>query len=782
MLIQPRNCRLCLIILLLSICGPCPGFSDSSPLGVTASGSGVEIRVWAPEAESVELIGDFNGWRARPRDALRKLPGAGIWSLNLPTRPRGAYRFLINGTLERRDPYGRMVSPDERSSVFYDPEAYRWRSRPPAPFPLDDLVIYELHIGTFHDPNPRNRQPATFTDAIARLDYLAELGINVICLLPVNEFKGRHSWGYNPSDLFAVEQAYGGPDGLKAFIDAAHQRGLSVHLDIVHNHYGPENLDLLHFDGGARRYFYEGDSGIAITPWGPRVNFADPMVRRFVRDNVMFWIDEYRMDGFRWDSTVNIRAWDDGRQPIPEGQAMLDDIHLELQRLHPRVISIAEDSLDIGPFHASWQYDFHHAVMPVLAAPSDADRSISRLADALYHRTRMPRVIYTDNHDEAGQLNRQTRIVNDIDPQNPTSDKARRLSGLASVITLTAPGIPLLFMGNEFLETGPFHDDRPLDWTKARRNAGHVRLHRDLIRLRRNLDGRSPALRGHGLDILTAYSQPNLLAYTRWNDTAPADLILVAMNLSSQTLSGATINLPHGGTWRPVFHSDAAEYGGTTRGNREPLVSATPPRPTSLPEIPPYSALIYHQRVADASPRSAPSTPPPQSARPPFTLHAAIHLIAHRSGQPADPLPMTLIADNQWRFRGPVFWDTGDTLLLEASPMNVRWGSPGTYFLPTSLTRGAPPFPLPEPWTGDVEILFDEKTLAIQLQPTTTPEPITALRDWKTLQGSVIRATLISADPQAVILERPNGRRIRLPLDQLDPQEVKALQSQRHTP
>jgi 1,4-alpha-glucan branching enzyme len=355
--------------------------------------------------------------------------------------------------------------------------------------------------------------------------------------LPVHAYDGNSSWGYNPSDLFAVEQAYGGPDGLKRFVQAAHARGITIHLDIVHNHYGPHNLDLVQFDGtgNARNggiYFYDGD-GIGMTPWGPRVKFDEPMVRRFIRDNAIMWLEEYRVDGFRWDSTINIRAWNNGANPIPAGTQLLNDINDEIKNRYPGRWSISEDSLNTGNFHASWDYGFHNIVMPVLSAPEDA-RDIAALAGAIAHHGGMPRVIYVDNHDEAGRLNKMNRIATDMDPSNPGSARARALSGIGAAITFTSPGIPLLFMGNEFQEYGNWHDNTPLDWSKTTKHAGVLSLHRDLIRLRRNLDGQSPGLRGDAINVVLADQNAKQLAYWRSHKENPEDVVVVAVNLRGQ--------------------------------------------------------------------------------------------------------------------------------------------------------------------------------------------------------------------------------------------------------
>src|SRR5262249_41463596 len=210
-----------------------------------------------------------------------------------------------------------------------DQASYAWTtvgSRTPA-FP--EQVIYEMHIGTFVD----TAGPGTgsWSSATAQLDYLAQLGVNMLQVLPPAEFRGSYSWGYNPSFVFAPESSYGSPDDMKTFIDQAHARGIGVVVDVVHNHYGPDLPSLWCFDGecfGAGGiYFYTDwrrESG-----FGPRPDYGRLQVRDYIVDNALLWQRDYRVDGLRWDSTLNIRS---GvrmgvRTDIPDGWRLLQRIN-----------------------------------------------------------------------------------------------------------------------------------------------------------------------------------------------------------------------------------------------------------------------------------------------------------------------------------------------------------------------------------------------------------------------------------------------------------------------
>lgn len=771
------------------------------PMGVTHGRGETTFRVWAPNAESVAVIGDFNNWRPRAADRMTQDRTTGIWRVTIRgARPRGAYQFLINGEWRRRDPYGRAVTPDGQHSVFYDPDEFRWRNIPPPRYELEELVIYELHIGSFYHPHPNNRRPATFDDAIRRLDHLVDLGVNTICLLPVNTFNGHFSWGYNPSDLFSIEDAYGGPDGLKRFVEACHERGLAVHIDIVHNHYGPENLDLIQFDGTGNAsnggiYFYDGN-GIGITPWGPRPRFEEPMVRRFILDNVLMWLDEYRMDGFRWDSTINIRAYNDGRSPIPEGARMLEDINQVIIDEYPGIWSIAEDSIDIGNFHGSWQYDFHHMVMPALEARNDANRDVRRVAAALARVPRtMWRVVYVDNHDEAGKLNDQVRIASDIDPGNPGSDYARRLSGLGAVITFTAPGIPLLFMGNEFQEYGTWHDDVPLDWSKARRHEGTLNLHRDLIALRRNAEGHSIGLSGLGLRTPVTDNEQKHLVYWRSHDSDPNDQTVIAINFTGQP-SDIIIPFPSVGPWKMRLNSDWTEYGGETDsdGNSAFTLAAGARAQTRMA---PHSAriftLVYRpgkrppieerptaaaRPVAEQPPSAAPEEPERY-----FSIWRSAFLTGSFNEWDPAAWPFDLVADEQWE--GYFFFEDVENPRFKIT-VNERdsifWGRPAERFavsdtITLQARRMAPEIVIRDTWSGLYRIRFNDTTRELSIERVgdeplpeeveSAPEvEVEPLRDWTDANGNTVRARLLEAcfETPVIVLEREDGSTVRAPV------------------
>lgn len=565
--------------------------------------TGTTFRVWAPNAQSVAVTGSFNGWN-KSRDLLKQEGRTGVWSGDVrDAKPGDEYMFVINGTLERKDPRARKVTSSEGRSVIYDRDAFDWGDTADwqSSASLKDLVIYQLHPGTFNDPNPRDDDPGTLRDAMAKLDHIKAMGVNCILLMPVNEFAGRHSWGYNPSDQFAVESTYGGPDALKEFVKACHERGIAVHLDIVHNHYNPDGAGLWQFDGyggGETKggiYFYE-DGKRGNTPWGPRPDFGRAEVRDFITDQVRMWFDEYRIDGLRWDSTINIRAVDNGAVVNPDGERMLHRIARMIRQEYPGKVSIAEDSVGDPRFDSSWEYDFHHGgeggVVPQLVRQPDAARVVGDIANRISSKLGFRRVIYTENHDETGRLNDKRRIITDIDPDNPHSLEARRKAALAAVLTLTAPGVPLIFMGQELLEPQEFHDSNPLDWQRGPDAFHSFQLFKDLVHLRRNLDGRSAALAGAATRVVRADEQRKLLAYRRYLPGRPKDDIYVVMNLSGEAVEDVPLTFPKAGQWHILLNTDDPRYGRDFSGVATTVLRTDGSQKIAV-NLAPYSAQIF---------------------------------------------------------------------------------------------------------------------------------------------------------------------------------------------
>src|SRR6188768_2473841 len=289
-------------------------------MGAVPHPGGTTFRVWAPHAVAVFVTGTFDDWAGSSTELAPDGDGTtGTWSVDVAgVAPGAEYRFTIrtaDGDLSKMDPYARHVTNSVGNGIVYDPDAFDWGDDPFEMPTWNDLVIYEMHIGTFGASADRT---GTFDGARRRLSYLEHLGVSAVQVMPPFEFAGDISWGYNPSHLFAIESGYGGPDAFKRFIKAAHEHGIAVIVDVVYNHFGPSDLDLWRFDGwsegdGGGIYVYNDDR--ANTPWGhTRPDYGRGEVRTFLRDSALTWLEEFRCDGLRFDATVYIRKldWVDG--------------------------------------------------------------------------------------------------------------------------------------------------------------------------------------------------------------------------------------------------------------------------------------------------------------------------------------------------------------------------------------------------------------------------------------------------------------------------------------
>jgi maltooligosyltrehalose trehalohydrolase len=420
--------------------------------------------VWAPFADRVEL--DAEG----RREYLER--GDGGWWHGRDLPPGTDYGFVLDGGDVLPDPrspwqpygvHGRSRTVDHATFGWTDGS---WR-RPR----LQDLVVYELHVGTF-------TPEGTFDAAIDRLDHVADLGVGAVELLPVNAFSGRHGWGYDGVDLYAVHDPYGGPDGLKRFVDAAHARGLAVILDVVYNHLGPAGNYLGRFGP----YFTERYR----TPWGPAVNYDDAgsdEVRAFVVGNALQWVRDYHCDGLRLDAVHAI--FDQSATHILEeiGGAVGDAYVVAESDLNdPRVVTPRERG-GLG-CDAQWSDDFHHALHAALTGERDgyyadfgsAEDVATALRQAFVYDGRHS--TYRDRrHGRRPEGLEATRFLGYLQDHDQVGNRAtgersshllsRNLLEVAAALVLTAPFVPMLFMGEEWGATTPWqyftdHEDAGL--------------------------------------------------------------------------------------------------------------------------------------------------------------------------------------------------------------------------------------------------------------------------------------------------------------------------------
>lgn len=554
--------------------------AKNSGMGAILASNGVTFRVWAPNAEKVFVYGNFNQW-SDSKNPLEHEEN-GFWSCHVNEAAEGdEYKFIIhnNGNLiNRNDPYALKMTHSDGNSVVYD--LWKdWEDHQFRPSPINEMVIYELHVGTFNREGKSDGEIGDFYAAAEKLDYLKELGINTVELMPIAEFAGDLSWGYNPCNPFSVETSYGGPDGLKHFIFEAHIRGIGVIIDVVYNHFGPSDLNLWQFDGWEENgmggiYFYNDHR--ASTPWGDtRPDYGRPEVRNYLRDNAMMWLEAYQFDGLRFDATAIIRLLDDQIDGtiLEAGVDFLKNLNQEIKEKFPYKFLIAEDlkydstvTAELSDhgfgFDCQWGVGFSKVLRDVLTISDDSDRNVFSVEELLlskFNNDVFEKVIYTESHDEVADIESK-RLPEEIQPGEADGEYAKKKSTLGAIIVFTAPGIPMIFQGQEFLTYEHFHDAKPLDWQRADQFAGIVKLYRDLIHLRKSSEGFARGLNGQGIEIIHRDDDNLVLAYTRFHQDDPGNSALIIVNFSVETKLGYHFGINHGGSWNVIFNSGWSGY------------------------------------------------------------------------------------------------------------------------------------------------------------------------------------------------------------------------------
>ena len=448
-----------------------------TPLGARLLSNGrCEFRVWAPKRDAIEL----HILTPNDRRLAMKKNANGYHEAVVDDCPEGTRYLFAFGENERPDPASRLQPDGVHQASAVVGTDFEWHDHDWNGIALEDLVVYELHVGTFTNEG-------TFDAVIAKLDQLKELGITAVELLPVAQFPGTRNWGYDGTYVGAAQNSYGGPRALKRLVDACHQRGLAILLDVVYNHLGPEGNYL----GEYGPYFTDRYK----TPWGLALNFDGPHsddVRWYFVHNALQWVDEFHFDGLRVDAVHAIV--DHSAEPFL--QDLCEAVRQRGTQLGRQIWTIAESDLNdprvITPkeqyglgFDSQWADDFHHSLHTLLTGEQDGyyegfPPKVSNLARVLktgylyvgQHSTYRGRkyglkpnttngaqfVISAQNHDQVGNRMMGDRITNLV-----SFEKVRQ----AAAAIILSPFIPMLFMGEEYGEKAPFqyftsHSDKDL--------------------------------------------------------------------------------------------------------------------------------------------------------------------------------------------------------------------------------------------------------------------------------------------------------------------------------
>jgi 1,4-alpha-glucan branching enzyme len=660
--------------------------SPNTRMGANLVADGATFRVWAPRAEAVYVNGQFGttaAWTKDDLNLLLKRQDRGYWAGFLPGVSEGdQYLFYVVGSPARknfkRDPYAReLTTPETHPGTFGHPncncvvrkaDGYSWRVadfRPPA---FNDLVIYELHIGTFFavdktGKDRRGTRGGQYLDVLDRVVHLKDLGINAVELLPIHEFASPVSRGYDGVDLFSPEMDYSENNAaelehyrtkvnqllrdrgarelepseiqtsvnqLKILIDACHLYGLAVILDVVYNHAGgavrEQTGGLWFFDEMPRSnpndslYFTDREhaGGPVFSFWEGKEENKD--VQGFLINNARFFLEEYKADGLRYDQVTVIDehgGWFFAQRLSAKAREVdTRKPHIAEFWLGDRFKGVLRPPSGLG-FDANWHdglRDIIRRMIAQAAGGANADVQLGQLAGALQHGAfnfpfRWQVVEYLESHDvvDVTHGDRQQRIPRLADSTNAHSWFATSRSRVAAGLLMTAPGIPMLFMGQEFLEDKFWTDNNDvfpghlIFWEGLETNKtmkDYFQFMKELVWIRRRL----PGLRGESINVYYVHEIDRIIAYHRWIEGVGRDVVVVC-SLNESTFWSYDLGFPQPGQWLEVFNSDVYErwVNPWTAGNRGSIVASGPDR-HSLPSsativIPANSVVIFARDI-----------------------------------------------------------------------------------------------------------------------------------------------------------------------------------------
>ncbi len=595
-----------------------------APYGATVHpGGGTVFRVWAPGATTAHVRGEFNAWGLGDpmtrvgEDFIRFVPTADA---------NEQYKYFFNpGNNWRTASRSRSInSGDNNNSRIIDPATYPWGDAGFRTPPFEEMVIYELHVGSFVGRNDGGSSPPKYREVVdLHIDHLVALGVNVVELLPVTEFPWDFSAGYNPISAWSPEWIWGSPDDLRYLIDQLHQNGIAVLIDIVWNHFSGSDNFLWQYDG-TQHYF---DDPVVDTPWGAQADFDSPQVRDYYVESAHYWFEEFHIDGFRMDATDFMNM--DGSPQSGAGWTLMRRFNDELDNRWIDKISIAEqlpdDSFVTRPtsaggagFDSQWHDRFTDDVRAAIFSSAFGDPSMAGVRSVILgsgtNLEFTKAVNYIETHDEAWPSSGGQRLVRTIDTSVPHDDFfAQSRTKLGHALVMFSPGIPMFLMGCEFLEDSPFGaaapgvpEDERLDWTHATTYSAYLQFFQDMIALRRtisSLRSDSPVRVSH------INESGNVLGIHRW--TSDGDDLIIVASFNNSDFTDYQVGFPSGGTWNEILNSQADVYGGSGLGNGGSVTTTAGPLDgfdqSGFVTVPASSVIVFQK--AEPGPNPGPAVP-----------------------------------------------------------------------------------------------------------------------------------------------------------------------------
>ena len=515
----------------------------------------IEFKLFAPYNKGAALIGSFSNWEDIPMEKdeegyfrTRVELEDGVYQYKFRVQSKSWF-VEADQWVDVVDPYATDIDDPSQNAVVRIKDGsriidtYVWK-HDDKPLPADrELVIYEMHLADFSGGEADPLARGQYKHVVEKLDYLVELGINAIELMPLKEYPGDYSWGYNPRYFFAAESSYGTTEGLKKMIDECHGRGIRVILDGIFNH-SESSSPLTQID---HDLWYHHSPRDPDNNWGPEFNYElyDENLKikpawQFIGDVVRFWIQEYHLDGIRYDAARQIANYDFMHWVVNEAkQAAGPKPFYNIAEYIPDDPSIT--NVD-GPMDGCWHDSFYHCIIEYLCGqPVDLENLKDIIDCKRQGYMGSTNVInYLTNHDH-------NHVMAELGDHSILDEAAFKRAKLGTAIVMTAVGVPLLWMGEEFGEYKyKTIEQAKIDWTLLgnEMNSGLFQYYKGLIHLRKEND----ALYTENIEFFHEDPELKVLAYTRWNDEGSR--VVVVINFSDKYLGGYSVpNFPAKGTW-----------------------------------------------------------------------------------------------------------------------------------------------------------------------------------------------------------------------------------------
>ncbi|MDZ8056106.1 MAG: alpha-amylase family glycosyl hydrolase [Aulosira sp. ZfuVER01] len=549
----------------------------------------IAVNLFAPRNKKATLIGSFSDWQETVmeksddgyfRTQLNLEDGIYQYKFRVQTQ---SPNFSPDEWVEVIDPYATDVDEQQKIGILQIKngkrivDSYSWQYDD-IPLPEnEELVIYEMHVADFTGGEVDKEKRGTYLDAIEKLDYLQELGINAIELMPVNEYPGDYSWGYKVRHFFATESSYGSTEDLKRLIDECHRRGIRVFMDGIYNH-TDEECPLMLID---RNYWYYEHMHYPEDPanyWGPEFNYDNYDEKldikpawKYIGDVVRFWDREYHIDGIRFDAVRQLANFEFLHWLAT--QAKKNTVAKPYYNIAEHIPDTSKITTPQGPLDACWHESFHYFIIPHLCGEKFELDHLKQVLDPKQqgYKTATNVINYLATHD-------RERLFRELGNRGIFDEAAFTRAKLGAVLLITAMGIPMLWMGEEFGEhkrkSEKVTQPKKIAWPLLEKaeNRDLFEYYKKLIVLRKH----NPALQSDNIEFFHEDAQAKLLAYRRWSDRGSQ--VVIVVNFSNQSLTDYLIpNFPTAEHWQDWFANTQVEPG------KDGLVS----------DLQPYTAKIF---------------------------------------------------------------------------------------------------------------------------------------------------------------------------------------------